>query len=331
MKKICFVIPCFNEALNIDRLYNELLKVIEGMPCYSWEFLFADNCSVDETEHKLRELAAKDKRVKVILNQANYGPARSSANAMYSVNADAAIIMAADLEDPPELISEFIKEWENGYKVVFAQYKKRRENIFIHMCRKIYYNITVGISDFQTEKNLTGFGLLDQSVLKMMKFVHEPAPNIVYLTAEMGYKIKYIPFDKPQRAGGKSSYSVMRYYRTAMENLVMCSQTPLHVACTFGAILSIVCLLLALIFLIRKLVNWDAFNLGMAPLVIGLFFLGGVQLFFIGIVGEYLGNALKRLTIRPYVIERERINFESEFDVSEQIDEEEKSSERDSY
>ncbi len=312
MKKVCFVIPCYNEELNVEELYNELVKTTAGIENYIWEFLFADNYSTDGTEDKLRALAAKDKRVKVILNQANYGPSRSSANAMYSVNADAAIIMAADLEDPPEMIYKFLEAWEDGYKVVFAQYRKRKENFLIHVCRKIYYNITVGLSDFKTEKNLTGFGLLDKSVLKIMKSVHEPEPNIVYLTAELGYKIKYIPFDKPKRGGGKSSYSITRYYRTAMENLVKCSQTPLHVVCTFGAVLSLGSLIIAFIYLIRKLLNWDAFNLGIAPLVIGLFFLGGVLLFSIGIVGEYLGNALKRLTIRPYVIERERINFEDE-------------------
>lgn len=312
MKRVCFVIPCYNEESNIERLYSELVKTTSEIKSYLWEFLFADNYSTDGTEQKLRELAAKDKRVKVILNQANYGPSRSSANAMYSVDADAAIIMAADMEDPPELIGKFLEAWEDGYKVVFAQYKKRNENFFVHVCRKLYYNITVGISDFKTERNLTGFGLLDASVLQIMKAVHEPEPNIVYLTAELGYKTKYIPFDKPKRGGGKSSYSITRYYRTAMENLVMCSQTPLHAVCTFGAILSFGSLIIALIYLVRKLVNWDAFNLGIAPLVIGLFFLGGVLLFSIGIVGEYLGNALKRLTIRPYVIERERINFENE-------------------
>ncbi len=317
MKKICVVSSCFNEALNVDDLYDELIKVTDEIPHYSWEFLFADNCSTDGTEQKLRELAAKDKRVKVILNQANYGPARSGTNALYSAEADAAILMAADLEDPPQLIPEFIKAWEEGYKVVFAQYRKRDENFFIHICRKIYHELIAKMAGSQIEKNLTGFGLIDRMVLKVMQSCRDPIPHIVFFTSELGYKIKYIPFDKPKRKNGKSYYSIIRYYRTAMENITTASQAPLHMACTVGVMLSIGSLVVALVYLIRKLFYWDAFDLGVAPLVVGLFFLGGIQIFFIGIVGEYLGSVLKRLTIRPYVIEKERINFDRNEDVEE--------------
>lgn len=318
MKSVCIVIACYNEIGNIAELYNQLTEVTDKLGRYRWEFLVADNCSTDGTDEVLRGLAKHDKRVKVILNQANYGVARSYTNAIYAADSDAIIIMASDLEDPPELINDFVKAWdEEDYKVVLGQYEHRQENFLIRMCRKLYYCITMGLSEYQIEGNLTGFGLMDRSVVDLIKSFHEPYIHVGNLTAEMKYKIKYITFNKPSRHTGRSSYSFKRYYRTAMENIVMSSQTLLHAASFFGGVLSMGSVIVAIIYLIRKIINWQAFELGMAPLVIGIFLLGGVQLFFIGIVGEYLGNALKRITVRPYVIERERINFDKDEDIAE--------------
>lgn len=310
MKKICIVVGCYNEEKNLVKLYDQLKDVTNNLSNYRWELLFADNCSNDKSEGILRELAMKDKRVKVILNMANYGVARSYSNALCAVDADATIIMASDLEDPPELIRNFVEEWDKGYKVVFAKYKRRQEGVFIRICRKIYYWITIGLAEYKIESNLTGFGLLDRSVIDTIKSFHDPYIHVGNLIAEMKYEVKYILFDKPKRQSGKSSYSFRKYYRTAMDNIVMSSQTLLHTASFLGAALSVLCLIVAFYFFLGKLINWNSFELGLAPILIGIFFLGGVQLFFIGIVGEYLGNVIKRVTTRPYVLEKERINFE---------------------
>ncbi len=311
MKKICIVSGCYNESQNIEELYKRIKKCTDLLVNYEWEIMFADNCSTDGTVGILRSIAAKDRRIKVILNQANYGPDRSGANALLSVCADAVIVMASDLEDPPELIPRFVEAWENGYQVVMGQYTSRRGGLALNFCRWIYYHVIALFSEYKLEQNVTGFGLYDMAVINHIRALDEYCIVLRFLCTELGYNIKYIPFEKPVRKAGKSSYSFLKYYKYAIETLVLTSHAPLHLASFVGFIISAGSVLVAIYYLIQKLLHWYTFEFGLAPLMIGMFFLGGMQLLFIGIIGEYLSNAIKRLTVRPYVIEKERINFES--------------------
>lgn len=310
MKKISIIIPCYNESANIDALYAAVTKEIGALPQYEWEMIFEDNCSTDNTVDLLRALTEKDKRVRVIVNMANYGPDRSGNNLFLSPCADAVIGMAADLEDPPSLIPQFVEAWEQGWPVVMGQYASRRENPVMSACRGLYYRIIAAFSDVKLEKNVTGFGLYDMSVIDQIRSLGEYQIVPRFLCTELGYPVKYIPFEKPKRAGGKSSYSLAGYYRTAVESLVLTSHAPLHLASLIGFAISIISILVAVYFFVRKLVQWYTFDLGMAPLIIGVFFLGGVQLFFVGVLSEYLSSVIRRMQHRPYVIEKERINFE---------------------
>ncbi len=310
MKKICIVSGCFNESENIEELYKEIRKQTDPLVNYEWEILFADNCSTDGTIDILRNIAAKDRRVKVILNQANYGPDRSGANALFSVCADAVIMMASDLEDPPELIPRFVEAWEGGYQVVMGQYISRSGSLALNSFRWIYYHVMSVFSEYKLEQNVTGFGLYDMTVINRIRELDEYCIVLRFLCTELGYTIKYIPFKKPVRKAGKSSYSFIKYYKYAVETLVLTSHAPLHMASFVGFIISAGSVLVAIYYLIQKLLHWYTFEFGLAPMMIGLFFLGGMQLFFIGIIGEYLSSAIKRVTVRPYVIEKERINFE---------------------
>ena len=310
MKKISIVSACYNEAGNIEELYYKIRKQTDLLVNYEWEFVFADNCSTDRTIDILREIAAKDFRVKVILNQANYGPERSGANVLLAVCADAVILMASDLEDPPELIPSFVKAWEEGYQVVMGQYISRQGNPIMNCCREIYYQIISLFSEYKLEQNVTGFGLYDMDIINRIRELDEYCIIIRFLCTELGYKIKYIPFNKPLRKAGKSSYSLIKYYKYAVETLVLTSHAPLHLASFVGFIISAFSVLVAIYYLIQKLLHWYTFEFGLAPLMIGMFFFGGIQLFFIGVIGEYLSSAIKRVTKRPFVIEKERINFE---------------------
>ena len=310
MKKICVVSSCFNEEGNIEELYEKLLQQFAYLPEYDWEIIFEDNCSSDKTVSILRRLAEKDKRVKVILNMSNYGPDRSGANALFSAQADAVIPMASDLEDPPSLIPEFVQAWDEGYLVVMGQYKTRKGDPILQFCRRTYYKIMDALTDVKIENNVTGFGLYDMSVIDRIRGLGEYSIVLRFLCAELGYDIKYIPFDKPKRKEGKSSYSFVKYYNYAVETLVLTSHAPLHLASTVGFIMSMCSFFVGLFYLIFKIRYWYEFDAGAAPVVIGMFFLGGVQLFFIGVIGEYLSSAIKRVTKRPFVIEKERINFD---------------------
>ena len=310
MKKISITVPCYNESANVNALYSALTREIDKLDRYEWEIIFEDNCSTDNTVELLRALAEKDKRVRVIINEANYGAERNGSNLLLAPCADAVIGIAADLEDPPELIPQFVEAWEQGWKVVLGQYRSRKENFAIHACRQLYYKIIAAFSDVKLERNVTGFGLFDMDVVNEFRKLGEYSIVSRFLAAELGYPVKYLPYDKPKRQGGRSSYSLLKYYRVAVDSLVLTSHAPLHLASFIGFLISICSILVALFYFIQKLLHWDTFELGMAPLTIGLFFLGGVQLFFIGVLSEYLSDLIKRQQHRPYVIEKERINFE---------------------
>ena len=313
MKKIGIIVPCFNEEENINEIYEKLQEVIISHKEYNWTILFSDNASVDNTVERIRDIAQNDKNVRAVVNQSNYGPYKSIMNGMSHLDdCDAIIEISADLEDPPTLIPLFIREWENGNKVVLAQYTSRQGNPIINFSRRCYYSMLSKLADTKQLRNVTGFGLYDKTVIDAIKKLKEPEPKIRYLVSELGYQITLIPYDKPSRKKGKSTYNIYRYYREAVDSIVGTSKLPLQLASLFGFFVSMLSFLVALFYLVYKLIFWDTFIVGTAPLVIGVFFLGGIQLFFIGVIGEYLSEVLRRITKRPMVIEKEKINIQDD-------------------
>lgn len=309
MKKISLFTPCYNEESNIDELYEAVRKVMDGMPQYEFEYVLIDNASTDSTVDKLREICRNDPRVKVIINQKNFGPGRSGCYGFLQTTGDASICFGADLQDPPEMIPEFIKKWEKGAKVVWGRKSGDEERGLIKLCRKGYYFIIRLFSDEEQYNNISGFGLYDKEVIDLIAEVDDPIPNFRHLIADFGYSVEFIDYVKPNRKHGKSSYNFWRYYNTAMDSLTSTSTLPLRIVTLIGFILSVLSFLIGFVYLILKLIFWFSFSAGMAPVLIGVFFLGSVQIFFIGLLGEYIGSVLTRVKKRPMVVEKERINF----------------------
>lgn len=311
-KKISITSSCYNEESNVEELY---LKVKEQMEKfndkYDYEQIFVDNCSTDKTAEKLRELAKRDKRVKVILNSRNFGHIRSPFYALINASGDAAMYLVSDLQDPPELISEFIQKWEQGNKIVIGVKNKSDEPFLIKTIRKFFYFFIERISDDNTKliKNFTGFGLYDKKIIEILKSIEDPYPYFRGLISEIGFEKAVISFNQPKRKKGKTKNNFYTLYDIAMLGIIKHSKVPLRLTIFVGFICSIVSMFVAFIYLVYKLLYWQNFELGMAPIVIGLFFFSSVQLFSIGILGEYIGAILTRVNKKPLVIEKERINF----------------------
>lgn len=311
-KLVSLFTPCFNEEENIGPLYDEVCKVMNDLPQYDFEYIMIDNASTDHTVEKIKAIAEKDPRIKLIVNQKNFGPGRSGAYGFMQTTGDVSICFAADLQDPPRLIPEFLEKWENGAKVVWGRKHGDEEKGMIKLSRKIYYKIIQNFSDEQQYANVSGFGLYDREVMDLIREVQDPIPNFRYLIADFGYKVEFVDYKKPNRIHGKSSYNFWRYYNTAMDSLISTSSLPLRLATFFGFVLAIITFFVGMIYLILKLIFWNSFTMGSAPTLIGIFFIGSVLLFFIGLVGEYVGAVLTRVTRRPLVVEKERINFPDE-------------------
>ena len=324
MKKISLCTPCYNEDGNVEALYAAVKKVMDSLPQYEFEYILIDNASQDRTAELLKEICKKDPRVKLIVNQKNFGPGRSGTHGFLQSTGDATISFAADLQDPPEMIPQFLEKWEQGAKVVWGRKKGDEEKGLIKLCRKAYYSM---IQMFSTDKqyaNVTGFGLYDKEVMDLIRWVDDPIPNTRHLIADFGYEVEFIDYVKPNRMAGKSSYNFWRYYETAMDSLVSTSVAPLRLIAMAGMVGAALCFLVAMVYLILKLIFWDAFSVGMAFVVIALFFLGFVQMFFTGLLGEYIGSIVTRIKKRPKVVEKERINFKNGFYTAQEAKTEEK-------
>ncbi len=310
MKKISIVTGTFNEEKNVFELYTRLKKVFEQLPQYEFDITVEDNLSKDGTRKILRKIAAGDSCFKVIFNANNFGVVRSGTNNLLSSQADATIMMCSDLQEPPEMIPEFIKKWEEGYKVVCAVKKNSRENPLMFPVRKLYYRLLASTSETPLISNFTGFGLYDRCFVDALKKYHEPYPYFRGLVSEIGFRRCEIPYTQERRRHGRSSYNFFSYYDFAMTGFVNHTKLPLRLAVFAGLLIGFFSFLTAMAYLILKLIYWDTFNFGMAPLMIGLFFFSSVQLFFIGILGEYIGAIWTQVKNKPYVIEEERINFD---------------------
>ena len=310
MKHISIMTPCFNEEGNIRNIYNAVKEQFNKLPQYTYEHIFIDNCSTDNSRVILRELSKEDHNVKVIFNVTNFGPNRSGTYGMLQGTGDALICIVCDLQDPPELIPTFLQKWEEGFKVVLGQKTKSKENPVMYQIRKIYYGIMAKLSETEHLTNVTGYGLFDKEVLDMIKWIDDPEPYIRGLVTQLGYKWCLVPYTQQERKSGKSSYNFYKYFDFAITGLTHVSRKPLRLSNLMGFIMSATSFIIAVIYLIAKLVRWDDFNLGTAPILIGMFLLASVQLAFIGVIGEYVGAILTRVTKRPMVIEEERLNFD---------------------
>lgn len=307
---ISIVTGTFNESDNVDELYQRLTAVMsDRLSGYDYEIIVIDNASTDQTVAKLRMLANTDPRLKVIVNNRNFGHVRSGYHAMLQARGDAVVVMCSDLQDPPELIPEFVKHWEQGTKVVLAQKNHSEESPLFFLIRKAYYQLLARLSDVHLPQNVTGFGLYDQSVMDEVRRINDPYPYFRGLICDLGYPQVLIPFVQPTRKRGISKNNFYTLWDLAMLGFTNHSKVPLRLATFFGMGVGALSFLIGMAYLVYKLLYWDSFQVGTAPVVIGLFFIGAVQLFFLGIVGEYVGAIHTQILRRPLVTERERINF----------------------
>jgi polyisoprenyl-phosphate glycosyltransferase len=311
MKKLISIItPCYNEEDNIEAIYSQIKSVMSELPQYRYEHVFIDNCSKDKTVNKLRRIAEEDKNVKVVLNARNFGAVRSGYYGLLQCQGDAVIGIASDLQDPPAMIKDFIAKWEEGYKIVIGKKNKSKENPIMFAVRKLFYKIMFKISETEQISNFTGYGLYDKKFMDTIRGIDDPYPYFRGMVADLGFERYEIPYTQEKRERGKSSYNFYYLYDIAMQGFVNHSKVPLRLASFIGFFVATMSLFVATGYFIYKLIYWQNFQLGVAPLVIGIFLLGGVQLFFLGVIGEYIGAIFTQVKKRPLVIEKERINFD---------------------
>ena len=310
MPFISIVTPCFNEEENVLELFQRVKKIFDDLPIYTYEHIFIDNASTDKTVDILKKIANDNPQVKIIVNTRNFGQIRSPIHATFQAKGDAVIGIVADFQDPPELIPKYIKKWEEGYKIVIGVKAKTEESFLFSTIRKTYYRVIGKLSDTEMVQNFTGSGLYDRKVIEIIKKIDDPYPYFRGLICDIGYERAVISYNQPVRKRGITKNNFYTLYDLAMLGITNHSKVPLRLATMTGFAASILSLLFALGYFIYKLIFWKNFSVGIAPLVIGLFFFSAVQLFFIGIIGEYIGSIHTQVLKRPLVIEKERINFD---------------------
>lgn len=318
MKTISIVVPCYNEEENVEVLREAIDKTfLQKLPDYTYELIFIDNDSQDSTREIIRGICARDKRVKGIFNAKNFGQFNSPYYGMLQSAGDATILMAADFQDPVEMIPRYVAEWENGYRIVIGIKKSSKENKLMYWLRGCYYKVIKKLSDVDQIEQFTGFGLYDRKFINVLRELDDPLPFLRGIVAELGFRRKEIPYEQPKRRAGKTSNNFFRLYDAAMLSITSYTKVGLRVATIFGSICSFVSMMVGLVYLVLKLLYWDRFPAGMAPIIIGMSFLGSVQIFFIGLVGEYILSINSRVMRRPLVVEEERLNFNTKADMKE--------------
>lgn len=322
MKTISIVVPCYNEEENVIPLSRAITALFEKeLADYRYELIFIDNDSRDRTRELLRGLCQSDPDIKAIFNAKNFGQFNSPYYAMLQTSGDCTILMAADFQDPVEMIPQYVREWESGYKIVIGIKKSSQENKFMYWLRGCYYKLIKKLSDVEQIEQFTGFGLYDAKFIQVLRGLNDPTPFLRGIVAELGFKRKEIPYEQPLRRAGKTSNNFYRLYDAAMLSITSYTKVGLRLATIFGSICAGLSMVVALVYLVMKLIWWDRFPAGMAPMLIGMLFLGSVQLFFIGFLGEYIMSINQRVMKRPLVIEEERINFGKDVDVKKVCEE----------
>jgi polyisoprenyl-phosphate glycosyltransferase len=309
-KLITVITPCYNEEENILDVYKDIKKIFDEFPQYRYEHLFIDNSSTDKTLDILKNIAKEDFNVKIIVTIKNFGHIRSPYHAILQSNGDAIIIFASNLKDPPELIREFIKKWEEGYKTVIGIKNKSKENPILYLFRKMYYKLMRMISETEHIENFIGYGLYDKSFIEVLRKLNEPYPYFRGLVAEFGSNRIDIPYTQLKRQKGSSKNNLYTLFDMAMLGFVNHSKVPIRLATFMGFGIALLSIIIAIVYFVYKILFWNNFQVGIAPLTIGLFFFSSVQLIFIGIIGEYVGAIYTNTKNRPLVIEKERINFD---------------------
>lgn len=310
MKHITVVTPCYNEEDNVEEVYRQARAVFADIEGVTYEHLFIDNFSSDRTPDILRAMAAADPKVKVILNARNFGHIRSPYYGLLQASGDAAILLVSDLQDPPELMKDFVAEWLKGAKLVVGVKPSADESGLMFAIRRMYYRTVTRIADVKLVQNFTGFGLYDRQVLEQLRRIDDPYPYLRGLISEVGFDPVQIPYNQPRRKRGITKNNFYTLYDIAMLGITSHSRVPLRIATMAGFLLSGLSLVISLVYLVLKLIFWQEFSAGTAPILIGMFFFASVQLFFIGLLGEYVGAILTHVMKRPLVVERERINME---------------------
>lgn len=315
MKKISILIPCYNEVENVEPMSFAVVNVLEeALAAYDYELVFIDNCSNDGTREKLEDICRRNKKIKAIFNVTNFGQFNSPFYGMCQTTGDCTITMCCDFQDPVELIPRFVEEWEKGHKIVSGIKTSSKENGIIYLLRSCYYKMIRNMSDVKMIEHFTGFGLYDKTFISILKELDDPIPFVRGIVAEYssGFNLKEIAYEQPRRRAGKTHNNFYSLYDAAMLSITSYTKVGLRLATMLGFISSGVSLLVALIYLINKLLHWYDVQPGNAPMIIGIYVLGSLQLFFIGLVGEYILNINTRVIHRPIVVEEKRINFEEE-------------------
>ena len=309
-KTISIVTPCYNEEENVEELYNRVRAVMLKLGRYAYEHIFIDNCSQDKTVEVLKKIARRDHNVKIIVNARNFGHVRSPFHAFLQAQGDAVIGIVADLQDPPELIESMVAKWEEGYSMVLCLKTTSQENRMMFWIRTLYYRVVQRLSSIETFENFTGYGLYDRRVVEAVRSFGDAYPYFRGIIAEIGLPYYTLTFDQPRRVRGITKNNFYSLYDLAMLGITNLSKVPLRLVTFLGFASALLSLFSAFVYLIYKLVFWNNFSVGIAPIVIGLFFVGSVQLVSMGILGEYIGAIHTQVFKRPHVIERERINFQ---------------------
>lgn len=314
MKKISVLIPCFNEVENVDPMSFAVVNILEEtLPQYDYEVLFIDNCSTDGTREHLEEICKKNKKIKAIFNVTNFGQFNSPFYGMCQTTGDCTITMCCDFQDPVELIPRFVEEWEKGHKIVSGIKTSSKENPVIYFMRTMYYKLIRNMSSVEMIEHFTGFGLYDKTFIDILRELDDPIPFVRGIVAEYshGFNRIDIEYEQPKRRAGKTHNNLYSLYDAAMLSITSYTKVGLRLATILGFISSGISLLVALIYLVMKIINWSNFQAGNAPLLIGVYVIGSMQLFFIGLLGEYILNINTRVIHRPLVVEERRINFDT--------------------
>ena len=315
MKKISILIPCYNEEENVGPISEAVVETLErDLPEYDYELVFIDNDSTDQTRPILRKICSENPRIKAIFNAKNFGQFNSPYYGMLQCTGDCVISMVADFQDPVDMIPKYVHEWENGYKIVIGIKTGSKENPIMYALRSCYYKMIKKLSDVEQIEHFTGSGLYDRDFIEILRELDDPTPFLRGIVAELGYKRKEIPYEQPKRRAGKSKNNFYSLYDYAMIGITSYSKVVLRMATFLGFFVGGVSVVAGIIYFILKMLYWDRFTAGMAPLLIGMFFLGATQLFFIGLLGEYVLSINTRVLDRPLVVEEERLNFEEKED-----------------
>ena len=310
MKKVSILIPCYNEQENVRPMSEAIVDLFENqLAQYDYELLFIDNDSSDQTRPILREICKNNEHIKAIFNAKNFGQFNSPYYGMLQTTGDCTISMVCDFQDPVELIPQYLEAWEQGYKIVIGIKTSSKENPIMYHLRSLYYKMIKRFSDVEQIEHFTGSGLYDKDFIQVLRDLKDPTPFLRGIVAELGYKRKEIPYEQPERRAGKTHNNFLRLYDAAMLSFTSYTKIGLRMATFLGMGCGAISAVIGLIYLIMKLVLWDTFAAGMAPVLIGMFFLGSVQLFFLGFIGEYVLSINQRVMNRPLVIEEDRINF----------------------